>query len=489
MEISGSARRIITEIMGKNLIKKFSFFAVFVFCFFLLLYGFFFKFQQNAFLYLLLALCLIICLILIFILALFRPAICLALAIILLYNPYYLYLLFTNFWSYASFRIGISSFFIFIFALSILLKGFLRGNVNKLKTPLDTPLVIFLIFPIIATASGFIQGNSARLILSDLFPMLEFVSFFFITTLVIKNDKEVSFLLKVVLAWLVLIELCAIIFYIFNSKLFAYGATPAGITVNRLPEFMAVISLALLMGSYFYPRVRKEGSFNRKRLLILFFSFIPLMSLFLGFFRSLWLAVAGGSVFIFLMICRYKMKLKSILIFFFLFIILFFLFDIMIISKTDIFQGKTLSFLIFERAFHILGKESHSLSVQSRLEEAPRLLNIIYGAPLIGIGFGNPLTISTSNYYLRMASTMGLPVLFFLFWIAILFMTKGIKKFHKADWNSKGWILGILASFVSVALVILTFPALLHFPIFAYLGILMACLFFFSNEKDYGRIH
>ena len=466
-----------------NLSKKLVLGSIFISVFFILFYGFFILFYQNAVLYFSFAVGLVILLFLVFLLSTFYPNIFLLLALVSILNPYYLYLLYTHTWRYASLRVGISSFFILLLFITVFLRGSLRGTIQRFKTPLDTPLIAFLSFCAITTVYSFLLGNSFQLIFADLFPFLEFSAYFFIATILIKNLKQLNFILKGILAWLLLTSLGGIIFYFFSSHQLGYGAALGRIAVGRLADFMAAITLPLLAGLYFYVEPKARGLIIKQRLLIIFLSLIPLLSLLIGFFRSLWIGVGGALIFIFLMILKKKRHLKAVFTVLILITILFFSIDYFFISKTQIFRGKTLSSLLLERVLH---EPSESSSIAGRFQQNPFLLSEIYKSPLIGKGFG---TFSGfANFYLAIPYMMGLPALFFFFWLAFVFIKYSIQVFGNVQGIYKGWVLGILASFVSTALSVLFFPAILHFPIPAYLGVLAACLFllpkFIKNLKN-----
>jgi len=466
------------------------FFGIFGFSLFFLLSFYIFSvlFGSDAIFYFLAVFVLAVLGSFLFLFALKAPYLCLVAALILNYNPYYVYLIFTNLLSYGIVRVAISSFFILLLSFGIFLKFFFHGKIKRAKTPLDLPLLIFLIFPLFATAVGFWQGNSIRLIGDKLFPIIEFIAYFFLATIILQNKKQAIFVLKSILAWLIFIGAGAVLFYLFAFELLAARSLPAGITLYRLYDFMSAIALPLLIGLYFYPSSAKIKTLNKKRLFILSLSFVPLFSLTLSFFRSLWMGIVGALIFVFLMCWRKKGHFKAILLALVLFSILFFSVDFFFFSRTQMFGGVSLSQIFYERAFHSLERTIYTDAVYYRLEQIPFLLNIIYQSPLTGIGFGSELTDSISNYYLGVAAMMGLPALFFLFWLMFILMKSGLKIFRQVEGVDKGWVLGILASFVSVALLIASFPAVLHFPIPAYLGFLGACLFIFQ-PKNYGPIH
>lgn len=466
----------IKEFLNKNKILQdlaiaLSFFIIF----FPLLYGFFIFFGEKAIFYFSIMVGLIAGLSLLFLVVLFRPKTFLLAAILAIYNPVSIYLVITNVWKYGSIRALISVFFIFLFLTSFLLKAILSIRINRFKTPLDAPLFIFLFFPIIATVYSFFYGYPVNLIFSDLLPFVEFIAYFFITTIVIKNKKQLNSIFKSIIIWLILMDLGQIIFYFIASGKMGYQAAPGGITVKRLADFMAAIALPILIGLCFYPSQKDEKRFNKKRIIFLLLATIPAMALILSFFRSLWMGVAAALFFIFFMCWRKKSNLRFVFIASLLIGILFLNINFFIIPKTKVFMGQSLIQLVYERVFTATGLEQRS--VFARFESSGVLLNEIYKSPIIGNGFGTPLTHGLSNYLFGIAYSMGIPALFFALWLSFALFKSGIKIFYLLQGAYKGWVLGILASFVSVGIFSLAFPDMLHYPIAAYLGIMGACIF------------
>jgi len=399
--------------------------------------------------------------------SIFRPGICLLLALISMHNPYYIYLTLTQWWESSSMRVGISTIFILLLFIGILLRGGLQRKIIKVKTPLDTTLIIFLFFPLIGASHGFLRGNSTRLIIADLFPILEFISYFFITTLIIKKREQINLLLGGSLAWLLLTEVGEIIFYFFSSQQFAYKVLLGGLVIHRLNDFMMAIALPFLIALFFNVKSRK------KRLLVVLFTVIPLLSLILSFFRSIWTGVIGSLIFILLVCRKSKKKLNALLMVLLVLGVIFFAIEYFT-EKVQLFEGRSLLSLTLNRGAMLFEKSSTG----GRIEQDKATINEMFESPLIGKGFGDTAISAPSNYYWNIGYKMGLPALVFLFWIVFIFAKTGFRIFYQLPYGIlKGWTLGILASFISIAIVVLTFPSLLHFPIPAYLGVGAALLF------------
>jgi len=471
----------IKEFFNKNnLLKNLILGAGFTFVFFILFYGSFTLFGHNAILYLSLAIGLVIGLFLLFLLAIRYPILYLLLALISIFDPYYAYLTITQHWEKTIIRASISVIFILIFSIATLLKGTLKEKLSRIRTPIDKLLILFLIFPLIGIAYGFFQGYSTRMILADSFPILEFTAFFFLTTFIIKNEKQAHKIIFGVLIWLLLIELGEIIFYFFGGyQQLAYQRTLGGMVIKRLCDFMAVIALLLLMGLYLCP-----GSTKKKKLLILL-SFIPLIVLILSFFRSLWMGVIFALIFILWMVGKYKQCLKTLILS--LIILGAILLSANYFIAPKIFEGKSIFPMILEGATAIFPTSERAELVAepfNRLVYDWLFLSKIYESPIIGRGLGNEDIGAPSNYYLEIAYKMGIPALFFFLWIFFVFFKKTISLFKATPLGlNKGLRLGILSAFIANAIVIIAFPALSHFPIMAYLGVMGASFFVLKSSS------
>jgi len=146
-----------------------------------------------------------------------------------------------------------------------------------------------------------------------------------------------------------------------------------------------------------------------------------------------------------------------------------------------VFKGKSIFPMIFEGAISILPtseKARVDMETVNRLAYDRLFLSKIYESPIIGKGLGNEDIGAPTDYYLEIAYKMGIPALFFFLWIFFLFFKKTISLFNLTEFGlNKGLRLGILAAFIANAIVILSFPALSHFPIMAYLGVMGASFF------------
>lgn len=442
---------------------------IFIFSVFIVGCGLFNVVDKNAVLYFSLAIG--ICTL--FLIAILRPDIYLLLALISIFNPYTVYTILTLIWDKSSIRAGISIIFLFVFFLVIFFKVSIQKKVSRIKTPIDELLIILLIFPLIGIAYGFFQGHSSRLIIADAFPILEFISYFFMTTFVIKKREQINLLFVGSLSWLLLVELGEIVFYLFCSQQFSQRVILRGAMIYRLNDFMASIAFAFLIALFVNAKSR------RYRLLISLLTVIPLLVLFVSFFRSLWTGVAGSIVFILWVYRKRKKQFKTQISI--LFIILIFMIPLNYFSKqVQLFEGESLLSVMLDR---VTIKD-----YGGRIQQDRSTLYEMYESPLIGKGLGDETIEAPSNYYWNIGYKLGLPALLFFLWVAFISARSGIRIFHYLPYGIfKGWTLGVLASFVVMSIVIISFPAILCFPIPAYLGTYAALLFIMPKFKKMER--
>ena len=184
----------------------------------------------------------------------------------------------------------------------------------------------------------------------------------------------------------------------------------------------------------------------------------------------------SALIFILWMVGKYKKCLKNLVIYLTIFGV--FLLGANVFIASRVFKGRTILPMIFENVIGILPTSEVVDQPFTRLNYDLFFISKIYESPIIGVGLGNVDIGAPSNYYLEIAYKMGIPALFFFLWIFFLFFKKAILLFTFTGFGvNKGLSLGILSAFIANAIVILSFPALSHFPIMAYLGVMGASFF------------
>jgi hypothetical protein len=451
---------------------------------------FYLSYQASSIFYFSLALFLIALFIFLFLLTYLDPVSSLILCLIATFNPYYVYITITSYWDGQYTRAVAEIVFLILFAFVFILKSVFGEKITRIKTPLDAPLIIFSIFLIFGTLYGFWQGYPWKIILADLEPMGEFIAFFFLTTLVVKNENQTKKVIIATLTWLILVGIGELIFYFapwwsggylkFGYGHLGYSRTLGGMFLDRLNDFMSLISMCLLAALYLCPASVKNRTKNK----LILISFVPLIVLFLGFFRSLWLGTIGAFVFILLMVGKYKKTIKTLILCLIILGTILLITDC-VLAKT-LLGGRSIILMFFEGIMRLnpfviktMGVENYS--EYSRLYQFNEFFQVIYKHPLIGTGFG-PDT-AAADYYLEIIYKMGIIAIFFFIWPFYIFFKRGISIFKSTEFGfNKGLRLGILASFVAVGIILFVYPGIGHFPLMVYLGVMVASFFSLNNK-------
>ena len=184
-----------------------------------------------------------------------------------------------------------------LYCLSLLLLLFsliiFRASNKEIGQPLDTfntHINLTLILLSFGLFVGIIVGNPANEILSNLFPFIEAISFFLISSVIIKSESDISFVLKGIYIWIVgNFVLSLMLYFSFGGS---YEVTIAffGITIPRLNDMMVSILLPFLFVFLFFGNTTQKIKY-------FFPFFLGLCILLLGFFRTNWLAVFISLVF------------------------------------------------------------------------------------------------------------------------------------------------------------------------------------------------
>src|SRR2546426_3106032 len=403
---------------------------------------------------------------------LWKPEWGLAVGLAALYNPYFNYLfLFTQEWRGGFVRGLMSLFIIMTISMAVLIRHSLQKRPYKIRTPFGRWLIIWSVFPVMGFFNGLLLRNDLRLLLSDLFPIVEFYSFFFLACLTIRSKEQASRLVWILISAGAVTSLVEIIMYntsgyTFVSK-FAYLGT--GITPGRMDDFMPSLLFPLVVG------IMLQSKSKKATVLLCSYGGVFLAVLLLGFFRSLWVGVLGSILFMFWKMGKgiYAALGKGLLILLLLGVGLLTL-D-WAIDAREISSGISGVDLIVGRLAYI-----EDTSGWYRIEQNAGVLAAILQSPLFGKGFGGTFFVdgdefalfSCPNYYLSLAAQLGVPAILLLAFGGVrIFKLFSAKLRTVPDPFDKGVFLGCLGSFAATALSILSFPSLLHYPIPAFLAV------------------
>lgn len=193
-------------------------------------------------------------------------------------------------WSGGIIRVVISSLFLVsaLFTLS-----FKEGTIHRARTDknsvqpslmLSVLLFIAYIY-LISSIIGLLCQYPFKAILSDLFPLLEFVLSAYIvfksTKTVTQADSLVSFLLNIIFCF----SLICIITYICNPLFYFHQTLIAGVAVKRIVDFTTPIGLLLAFSKLSINQNRKYNA------LYLFMIFVFAICIFLSFLKNVWITL------------------------------------------------------------------------------------------------------------------------------------------------------------------------------------------------------
>jgi hypothetical protein len=398
-----------------------------------------------------------------------RPMWGLTLGAMLIYNPAFNYrFLFTHEFEGGSIRALLS-----LGVLACVYCGvFVNRKRNKTLSPgrVEIPWqASYLVVALIGAVVGLLAGHDLRLVGSDLFPVIEFAAYFPLVRLACRNRDEAARFAVILLAWGGVVSAADVILYIFRGNLFVSRfALNGGTTlVHRLDDFIPALLLPVTVVTAILGRDRTL------KFLATGASASLAAATILSFFRSLWLGLLVASAVILVIGFAGQMKrirvtkraaifaamgggLAAVVV------------AVMAIVKV---AGTSILYLAVSRAAHL-----ENTSGTARVDDNLQLLSMFRMHPL-GIGLGavsrSGPVFSASDYYLTVAVELGLVGLVVLVAMGVAFIDLNYWRYRvSSDRFVRALILGTIGSYVTMAVTLLTFPSLLHFPIPAYLALL-----------------
>jgi len=222
-------------------------------------------------------------------LSLLRIHLALAVALAILYNPFFVYyLLLLNSWVGGRMRAATSTGLLLLLAAALFMRRTVNGqSLHRVRTPMDRWVAVLGIFLFSGMMVGFYADNDLRLMIADLFPFVEFCSFFFITTLIIREPEAARKLMLRALTAGTATTLTLVVLYFLRGYMFQ-----SQWIVPRLMDFIPVILLPCTIGMYLHAPTK------RIKILLFVFSLILLLAILVGFSRSLWIATIVSTAFV-----------------------------------------------------------------------------------------------------------------------------------------------------------------------------------------------
>lgn len=358
--------------------------------------------------------------------------------------------------------------FLLAIGFVLLLRTGIKKSVTRISTPLDKVVILWLVIVLVSFIYGFyFRHNNMRYSLGDLYKFLEIISIFWLATLIIKDNKQIRFLI-----WGFLI--IALMFGVVDSMIFfarfhALGDV-LGARVRYAAQFSSIFALVLVVSLMLYEQKR------RIRIILAFLGLVFLVSFALTFFRTGYIALPSALIFIFFLYF-YKHR-KRFLPYArkFTILILFLLIFVSLVS--GIFTLVNID-IIKETAAHFYSMSDISLlaSAQIRISEAKSIISGgIAQNPLLGAGLGAEysaprLQWSTDpgkrirwdkkhyvhNNYLEFLLRTGIPGLLIFLFLALKYLKDAMKFYLRSkNWLYQGILLGAIGIFISSSIIALS---------------------------------
>ncbi len=364
-----------------------------------------------------------------------------------------------------------------IVSLGVLFCVYLGIVIDRLRS--HTPLVARAVPPwqlsyvalaLVGAAWGLLAGHQLRLVSADLFPVVEFAAYFPLVGLTSRDPDDPRRLAIALLVWSGAVAAVEVGLYLIEGGRFASRfALNGGTTlVPRLDDFIPALFLPLGLAIAGYVRSQPLRGVAAAASIAL------AAATAFSFFRSLWagliVAVAFMLVVAYIRSSRHievnrrtllrASGVGAIVVAFAL-------------ATTLIKVGRegSIASLIVSRAAHI-----ETTSGTARVVDNLQLLQMLRDHPLgVGLGGmeGNLPLFSTSDYYLSTAVELGVVGILILVAMGVAFLKRNLERFGNApDPLTRAIVLGVVGSYTCMAVTLLTFPSLLHYPIPALLGLL-----------------
>ncbi len=357
--------------------------------------------------------------------------------------------------------------FLLAIGFVLLLRTGAKKSVSRISTPLDKWVILWLSVILVSFIYGFyFRDNNMRYLLGDLYKFLEIISIFWLTTLIIKDSKQIRFLV-----WGFLIV--ALMFSIIDSMIFfvrfrALGDV-LGARVRYAAQFSSIFALVLTVSLLLYQQKR------RTRIIFVFLGFVFLVSFALTFFRTGYVALPCALAFVFfLYFHKHKRRFLSYAKNFvarvlFLLVFVGLVSGIFALSNISIIKETTARFYSMSD-ISLLG------SAQIRISEAKSIMSDVVANPLLGAGLGSEYSGPSwtedgglardivwhkkhyvHNNYFEFLLRIGIPGLLIFLFLAFKYLKDAMKFYLRSrNWLHQGILLGAIGIFVSSAILALS---------------------------------
>jgi len=385
--------------------------------------------------------------------------------------------------------------FLFIIALVLLLKLGAKKVITRISTPLDKIIVIWFIIILFSFIYGFFfKHNNGRYLMGDLYKFVEIFLVFWLTTLIVKNDRQTRFLIWGFL--MLALMFGAVDSIIFLKRWYLVGSALLA-RVRAAAQFSSIF--ALILGICLILHERRIIV----RAVLMFLSFGLLVSFLLTFLRTGYIVLPATLAFvIFLYLYKNRrypwagiMKFIIFGVFLLIFVGLFNLIVASIYPGMDIIKSTSAR---FSSLVDPVGADPMGVRM---LEINSIISGVIALSPFLGNGLGGEYYSATlvdgelqwgmkhfvhNNYFDFLIRTGMLGLIVFLVFVfihlrnSIKFYLRSSSGFHQ------GVLLGTIGIFVSSCLIALS-TSPIYSPFLFMMVALTYCVTYLEEKRTLGE--
>lgn len=376
-----------------------------------------------------------------------------------------------------------------LMGLMLILRSGVTKTITRISTPLDKMIFLWLVVIFISLFYGLYRGNETRYLIGDLYKFVEIISVFLLATFIVKTRRQIRFLIwGFLFVAFILGVIDSVVFFIRMGFVgdILMARVRAGAQFSSI--FAFILAVALLL---------HEKRIISK-LILIFLSFVFLLSFLLGFLRTGYLVIPPTFIIIlFLYFHKNKNRafrgIKNITLLIFFLLVFLALFNVTLISvnpELNIIKAT------FTRFFTIIDPYSGDPMGIRRQETESIISYVLAQNPLLGKGLGGKyysaekiageLRWGMKHYvhinYLDFIVRTGILGLFVFLVLAFKYLKDAIKFYSRSkDDFYQGALLGCMGIFISSLMI--AFSVSIFYSPLIFLAMAMTYCIAYSEDK------